>query len=235
MFTNFTDMQFLYEDLFIIATFVALFGRTEPYPFLDKKAPPSSLLSVTQLSSVGIQLALVLFFQILSLIILWQSPWYIEHKPSYDHELATHDNFAIFAMSSFQCISLAVVFSKGKPYRKSITSNYLLTGALAIITTATLIVLIMPAEWGIPYISLEVRSVPMKFRAMMIALAFLHFVAAYTAERFLVDHLIFRKSDKFLELFGRRAKVSLFDSIDRKLRSSHWLSSTNYPNSKELQ
>lgn len=235
MFTNFTDTQFLYEDLFIIATFVALFGRTEPYPFLDKKAPPASLLSITQLSSVGIQLALVLFFQILSLVILWQSPWYVKHVPAYDHELATHDNFAIFAMSSFQCISLAVVFSKGKPYRKSITSNYLLTGALAVITTCTLVVLLIPTEWGIPYISLEVREVPIKFRAMMIALAFLHFLAAYTAEHFLVDHLIFRKSDKFLELFGWKAKVSLFDSIDSKLRSSHWLSSMHHHYLKESQ
>lgn len=223
LYTNFTDMEFLYEDLFIIATFVALFGRTEPYPTLDSKAPPSSLLSVTQLSSVSIQLALVIFFQILSLLILWQNPWYEPHPDNYDHDLAGHDNFAIFAISSFQCISLAVVFSKGKPYRRSILSNYLLTGALAIITVTTIVILIIRAEWGIPYISLEVKNVSLEFRAIMILLALTHFVVAMIGERFIVDHLIFRKSEKFLELFGIKPKKSIFEVIDRKTRSLNWL------------
>lgn len=202
LYTNFTDTQFLYEDLFIIATMVAVFGRTEPYPILDNKAPSSSLLSVAQLSSVGIQLGLVIIFQMISLLILWQNPWYEVHQNTYDHELATHDNFAIFAMSSFQCISLAIIFSKGKPYRKSILSNYLLTGALTIITTSTIILLLIPAEWNVPYISLEVQNVPIEFRIIMICLAGVHFIVAFICERFIVDHLIFRKSGKLLELFG---------------------------------
>lgn len=223
MFTNFTDFEFLYEDLFIIATFVALFGRTEPYPSLDSKAPPSSLLSVTQLSSVSIQLVLVLFFQITSLLVLWQYPWYEPHPENYDHDLAGHDNFAIFAMSSFQCISLAIVFSKGKPYRKSILSNYLLTGALAVITITTIVLLIIKVEWEIPYIALEVKNVSLEFRLLMILLAFTHFVVAMIGERFIVDHLIFKKSGKFLELFGLKPKCSMFETIDSKTRSLQWL------------
>jgi len=224
LYTNFTDTQFLYEDLFIIASFVALFGRTEPYPSLDSKAPPSSLLSVTQLSSVTIQLALVIFFQILSLLILWQNSWYEPHLPNYDHELAGHDNFAIFAMSSFQCISLAVVFSKGKPYRKSILSNYLLTGAIILITLLTITILSIRAEWEVPYISLEVLNVPLEFRLIMICLAFAHFVAAMIGERLIVDHLIFRKNEKFSEIFGLEAKLPLFKVLDKRTRTTTWLS-----------
>lgn len=226
MYTNFTDMEFLYEDLFIIATFVALFGRTEPYSRLDSKAPPSSLLSVTQLSSVGIQLILVVFFQILALLLLWPNTWYQPHPSIYDHNLASHDNFAIFAISSFQCISLAVVFSKGKPYRKSISSNYLLTGALSVITITTVSILIIRSEWEIPYISLEVKNVSLEFRLIMILLALAHFAAAMIGERFIVDHLIFKKSGKFLEMFGMMPKCKLFESIDRKTRSMHWLLTT---------
>lgn len=227
MYTNFTDTQFLYEDLFIIATLVALFGRTEPYPTLDSKAPSSSLLSVSQLSSVSIQLALVVIFQFTSLVVLWQNPWYEPHAENYDHELAGHDNFAIFAMSSFQCISLAIIFSKGKPYRRSILSNRWLTGALTFVTILTVVILIIPAEWNVPYISLEVMNVPLEFRALMICLGFAHFLAAFIGERFVVDHLIFRKSEKFLELFGIQAKVAAFEQIERKTcTSTQWLSST---------
>lgn len=227
MYTNFTDTQFLYEDLFIIATLVALFGRTGPYPTLDNKAPSSSLLSVSQLSSVSIQLALVVLFQFMSLIILWQSSWYEAHTENYDHELAGHDNFAIFAMSSFQCISLAIVFSKGKPYRRSILSNGWLTGALTFVTILTIVVIILPAEWEIPYISLEVMNVSLEFRALMICLGFVHFLAAFVGERFIVDHLIFRKSEKLLELFGIQPKVSAFELIERRTRrTTQWLTST---------
>jgi cation-transporting ATPase 13A2 len=224
MYTNFTDMEFLYEDLFIIATFVAVFGRTGPSRTLADKPPPSSLLSVTQLASVMIQLALVLFFQILSLVLLWQNSWYQPHPRNYDHDLAGHDNFAIFAMSSFQCISLAVVFSKGKPYRKSILSNYLFTGALVVITCATITLIIIRAEWNVPYISLDVLGVTLEFRLLMIALVCSHFALAMLSERYIVDHLIFKKSGKFLELFGMKPKCSQHQSIDLKTRSSlNWL------------
>lgn len=225
MYTNFTDMEFLYEDLFIIATFVAVFGRTGPSPTLANKPPPSSLLSVTQLASVMIQLALVIFFQILSLVLLWQNSWYQPHPETYDHDLAGHDNFAIFGMSAFQCISLAVVFSKGKPYRKSILSNYLFTGALLVITCATITLLIVKAEWNMPLdISLDVKGVTLEFRLLMIALVFTHFALAMLSERYIVDHLIFRKSGKFMELIGMKPKFSLFQSIDFKTRSSlNWL------------
>lgn len=227
MYTNFTDTQFLYEDLFIIALLVALFGRTGPYPTLDSKAPSSSLLSVSQLSSVSIQLALVVFFQLISLVLLWQNSWYEPHQENYDHELAGHDNFAIFAMSSFQCISLAIVFSKGKPYRRSVLSNGLLTGALVFVTILTITILILPAEWEIPYISLEVMNIPLEFRVLMVCLGLAHFLAAFVGERFIVDHLIFRKSEKFLELFGVQPKVSAFELIERRTRSTtQWLSST---------
>lgn len=222
MYTNFTDIQFMYEDLFIIATLVSLFGRTDPYPRLDSKAPSSSLLSVAQLSSVSIQLALVVFFQVLSLIILWQNPWYEPHPPNYDHELGGHDNYAVFAMSSLQCISLVVVFSKGKPYRKSILSNRWLTGAVIFLTLLTVVILTIPG-WEVPILSLDVPNVPIEFRIIMLCLAFTHFVAAMIGECFIVDHIIFREGEKLLEMFGAKPKVTLYQTIDRKTRTSHWL------------
>lgn len=123
VYSNFSDFQFMYEDMFIIAVIIASFGRTEPYPELARKPPSSSLLSMTQISSCLIQLVLVAIFQGLVCVLLWNEPWYVEHKPDYDHNFNTQDNYAIFFMSSFQCITLAIVFSKAKPYKKSILSN----------------------------------------------------------------------------------------------------------------
>jgi len=220
MYTNFTDLEFLYEDLFIIATLVALFGRTDPYPVLDSKPPPSSLLSITQLSSVTIHLILVVSFQLLSLLLLWQAPWYEPHPQNYDHELAGHDNFAIFAMSAFQCISLAVVFAKGKPYKKSILSNRLLSGALVAVTLITIVILVLRPEWNIPFMPIEIYNLPLEFRFITICLAATHFSIALFIERYIIDHLLFRKGNKIAEILGFRIKRPLFEVIDQKTRSS---------------
>lgn len=48
--------------------------------------------------------------------------WYTPHNPK-DENLTGNDNYAVFAASVFQYISLAVIFSKGKPYRKAVYTN----------------------------------------------------------------------------------------------------------------
>ena len=50
--------------------------------------------------------------------------WYKPHSSDpLNDDLKGDDNYAVFAASVFQYISLAVIFSKGKPYRKAIYTN----------------------------------------------------------------------------------------------------------------
>lgn len=100
-------------------------GRTEAYKLLDRKPPPSSLIGITPLSSIGLQVLLVALIQVIAIITVWQQTWYKPHEPGAEdtENLASHDNYAVFAASVFQYITLAVVFSKGSPYRKAIYSN----------------------------------------------------------------------------------------------------------------
>ncbi|KAG9509462.1 putative cation-transporting ATPase 13A3 [Fragariocoptes setiger] len=206
MYTNLTDMQFLYVDLFIITLFVALFGRTKPYPLLAKAPPSSSLLSLAQLSSVTIQITLVVFFQLLAVLLLWQQPWYQPHEAQYDKDLAGYDNYAIFAVSVFQYITLAIVFSKGKPYRRPLYTNYLFMASIILMTTLTVAILLIPPYWNVPYVTLDVVDVPLYFKCIMIGIALAHFCIAMIGERFIVDRMIFRKScdTGFGNLLARR-------------------------------
>lgn len=143
-------MQFLYQDLFLISfifvvckyhlnqpitcvlkkhtylyfALYALVGRTESYKELSSKPPPSSLIGIAPLLSLFMQVFLVVFFQVFSLLILWKQSWYKMHgTENDDQKTACHDNYALFSISAFQLISLAFVFSKGKPYRNPIYSN----------------------------------------------------------------------------------------------------------------
>lgn len=223
LYTNFTDIEFLFEDLFIIATLVMVFGRTGSYESLDKKAPSNSLISIEQLSSIGIQVALVILFQVISLVIMWQSPWYEPHPHLYNEELAGHDNIAIFAMSSFQCISLAIVFSKGKPYRKSILTNKLLTGAIVILLTLTIASVFLIGENVIHDLYSDTLAlIPLEFKLTLVALGLVHFVVALVSERLIVEKILFKKQEKFLEIFGLKPRIALFHAVERNIQASNW-------------
>ena len=98
-------------------------GRTEAFDLLNRKPPPSSLIGITPLSSIALQILLVAFIQVIAIVIVWQQYWYRPHVTADPDDLASHDNYAVFASSVFQYITLSVVFSKGAPYRKPIYTN----------------------------------------------------------------------------------------------------------------
>lgn len=43
--------------------------------------------------------------------------------PEEEYDYMSYENTAVYVSSSYQYIILAIVFSKGKPYRKSIFTN----------------------------------------------------------------------------------------------------------------
>ncbi len=98
-------------------------GRNKAFKQLNRNPPPSSLIGLTPLSSIVLQILLVLLMQVLAIVIVQAQPWYRPHVTHNQEDLASHDNYALFASSVFQYITLAVVFSKGKPYRQPLYSN----------------------------------------------------------------------------------------------------------------
>lgn len=139
-------MQFLYEDLFLISVLFllcklnfrkinfksliasfTLVGRTEAFEKLANTPPPSSLIGITPLASLAFQVIFVVAFQLTSVFLLQSQPWYKPHPDvdtaGSDKKLECHDNYAVFAVSVFQYITLAVVFSKGAPFRKPLYTN----------------------------------------------------------------------------------------------------------------
>ncbi|UYV64215.1 ATP13A3 [Cordylochernes scorpioides] len=144
--SNLTDMEFLYIDLFLITVFAAVFGRTEPHPSLSKRPPPSSLMTPTPLVSLLVQVVLVIGWQMAAVVLLWQQPWYEPHGPT-DTSDACHDNLAIFSVSVFQYITLAIIFSQGAPYRKPIYTNWSLTLSLAAMTVFSAYLVLWPHPW----------------------------------------------------------------------------------------
>ncbi|KAL3272232.1 hypothetical protein HHI36_022715 [Cryptolaemus montrouzieri] len=141
--SNLTDMEFLYIDLCIISVFAFFFGKTDSYPGKLVKEPPlTSLLSLSPILSLILQLILIIVFQLGSFWYLTMQPWYtpFQHGTKNADDVGCLENFTIYTISSFQYITLAIVFSKGKPYRKSIFSNigFLVTSIVLILASSYL-------------------------------------------------------------------------------------------------
>ncbi|VDK48441.1 unnamed protein product [Cylicostephanus goldi] len=121
--TNLTDFQFLYIDLFLITLVAVFFGNTPASDQLSSTPPPTRLLSLASVISVCGQLAIMALF--VFIWVTWQ-PWFIPYSVPAGEETQDKRSMqgtALFCTTTLQYITLALINSKGEPYRKAIFFN----------------------------------------------------------------------------------------------------------------
>lgn len=194
--SNLTDMQYLYIDLFMITVFAFFFGRTEAFDGPLVKTPPlASLVSLSPVLSLLAQILVVIAVQTGSFYHIQTYDWFVPFDAASSKEesgVGCFENYAIFATSSFQYIILAVVFSKGPPYRKPITSNYgmLLSSVGTAALTAWLV--LGPPKWVQEQFELKM-PLDMSFCALILVYAGINFVLASLIETCLIDYIVIKK------------------------------------------
>ncbi|KAJ1355301.1 hypothetical protein KIN20_012642 [Parelaphostrongylus tenuis] len=121
-----TDFQFLYIDL-VLMTFVALFfGNTPASDKLSSTPPPTRLLSLGSVTSVCGQLLIIGFTQLYVFIAITWQPWFFPYATPLGPDTLSRRSMqgtALFCLSTFQYITLAIINNKGEPYRKAILHN----------------------------------------------------------------------------------------------------------------
>lgn len=218
--SNLTDIEFLYIDLFIISIFAFFFGRTAAYPGkLVKETPLSSLISVSPILSLTLQMMLVIVFQVAAFEHLklqdWYKPFNFTDKEDKD-SVACLENYTIFTVSSFQYIILAIVFSKGKPYRASVFSNYGLIGSAIAMTAFSVYLALYPSNFLMYEFELALPE-HFQFRLYLLAYALGNFLASIVVEVFIIEHLVFKKLRfKFHNIHKSKRK---YLAIERDLNS----------------
>jgi cation-transporting ATPase 13A3/4/5 len=223
--SNLTDVEFLYIDLFVITVFAFFFGRTEAYDGpLVKKPPILSLISLSPILSLLMQLAVVIVVQWASFYWVQQMPWFEPYNVTADSSehgsKACFENYALFTVSSMQYIILALVFSKGAPYRKSIFSNRGFLASLVCLTAFTLYLTLDPVEWLRKSFELMVPPA-LDFRLIMVMLAFVNTVLAVFIEYFIIDYLMFRKL--LYQLHNTDTSHKKFLALEKSLQcNQHW-------------
>uniref|UniRef100_A0A8C0GEY7 Polyamine-transporting ATPase 13A3 n=1 Tax=Chelonoidis abingdonii TaxID=106734 RepID=A0A8C0GEY7_CHEAB len=140
--SNLGDFQFLFIDLAIILVVVFTMSLNPAWKELVAQRPPSGLISGQLLCSVLSQIFTCLGFQTIGFIWVRQQPWYNAYNLSADtntssfqhenetlhdeHNIKNYENTTVFFISSFQYLIVAIVFSKGKPFRQPCYKNIFL-------------------------------------------------------------------------------------------------------------
>lgn len=179
--SNLSSLQFLYIDVCLVLHFAASFGRTRPHPTLAPHPPPASLFSPVPMASMALFMLLAAGAQLLSLHLIRAYDWFVPFQ--YDPRQLfgpSHENYAVFATSVFQYVTMAVTFSKGAPYRRPIYTNHLFLASLVGMTVACGYLTVSPA----PFVAgqLELATPPVEGRLMCLSVAAGTFVLCLVAQ-----------------------------------------------------
>ncbi|XP_076085924.1 polyamine-transporting ATPase 13A3-like isoform X2 [Mytilus galloprovincialis] len=216
---NLTDFEFLYVDLFLLASLSITFGRTDAYPELSKDPPAFSLTSLLPITSIVLHMIIQVTVQIFSFVHVRQQPWFTPHVPNEDDEYASYENSAVFYVSTYQFMTLAVTFAKGSPYRRSMFNNYWFLANLVICLGVTLWITIYPPPAILDFIELKPPPV-ITYRLLYVGVAGVNFLLCVLLETYFIDNIYTRR-----KLHAMAEKIlpgwsSEYSTIEHEMKTS---------------
>ncbi|XP_060604032.1 polyamine-transporting ATPase 13A3-like [Ruditapes philippinarum] len=185
---NITDFQFLYIDLFLLTTLSISFGYTAAYQKVHPQPPLVSLLCLSPVFSLVLQMLIMVAVQVFFFFYIkeaeWFTPWVDDPEDDYDYQ--SYENSAVFYSSAYQYIILAIIFSKGKPYRQPIYSNMYFLLNLLVCFGITVWLNIYPTDGVAEFFEIEViPSIPYRFIFLGAAVA--NLIVCLLLETFVLD------------------------------------------------
>ncbi|KAL7991168.1 hypothetical protein Chor_012823 [Crotalus horridus] len=199
--SNLGDFQFLFIDLAIILVLVFTMSLNPAWKELVAQRPPSGLISGALLFSVLSQILICLGFQVLGFLWVKQQPWYKTWTPSSDacnfsaaanssqpanvsnhdeHNIRNYENTTLFFVSCFQYLIVAVVFSKGRPFRQPCYRNYLFVISVVALYAFALTILLHPVAAIESF--LELVCVPYTWRVTVLLIVIANAVVSILVE-----------------------------------------------------
>lgn len=189
--SNLSDLEFLFIDICLIINFAFFFGKTRAYTKkLSETAPMTSLLSFTPLLSLTVHMSIMILFQAMAYHTVRQFSWYRTFSHTTDDIRYTYyENYSVFCVSIFQYITLAIIFSRGKPYRRAIYTNGAFMFSIFMLTLICVYITVYPANWIINALQLMMPPV-YDWRLTILALALINFLICFFIEILIIERLI---------------------------------------------
>lgn len=191
--SNLTDLEFLFIDICLIVNFASFFGKTRAYEKkLAKRPPMTSLLSFTPLFSLTVHMSIMTIFQVIAYHAVRRFSWFTPFVPTSDIGYTSYENYSVYCVSMFQYITMAIIFSHGKPYRQAIYTNVAFISSIILLTVICAYITVFPAKWVVDALQLLVPPV-YDWRVIILGLAFANFLVCLFIETFVVEYAIEKK------------------------------------------
>ncbi|CAN8190692.1 unnamed protein product [Coccothraustes coccothraustes] len=228
---SFGNYQFLFQDLAVTTVIGVTMSFTRAYPKLVPYRPPSQLISPPLLLSVVLNILFSLSMQIFGFVVVQEQPWYSQtdihsaclsvnnHERNSSSSLGLHrvrdgaheqtdngfksyENTTVWLLSTINCLIVALVFSKGKPFRQPIYTNYVFI--LVLIGQLGICLFLMFADIDDLYSKMDLVCTPTTWRISMVGM-----LAVTLAVSFLVEEAVIENRPLWLLLkktFGYHSK-----------------------------
>lgn len=188
--SNLTDLQFLFIDICLVVNFAFFFGKTHAYMKKLSKTPPrTSLLSFIPLLSLTVHMFMMTVFQAIAYHTVREFPWFTPFIPTSHTGYTCYENYSVYCVSMFQYITLAIIFSRGKPYRRAIYTNGTFMFSIILLTIVCAYITVYPAGWVVNALDL-IMPPDYDWRLIILALALANFLICFFIESFVIERVI---------------------------------------------
>nr|XP_048309919.1 polyamine-transporting ATPase 13A3 isoform X5 [Myodes glareolus] len=208
--SNLGDFQFLFIDLAIILVVVFTMSLNPAWKELVAQRPPSGLISGALLFSVLSQIVICVGFQSLGFFWVkqykvcdpysdvcnttrsacWNSSHLYNGTELDSCKIQNYENTTVFFISSFQYLTVAVAFSKGKPFRQPCYKNYFFVISVIILYVFILFIMLHPVA-SVDQV-LEIVFVPYQWRIHMLIIVLINAFVSITVESFFLDTVLWK-------------------------------------------
>ncbi|XP_072474978.1 probable cation-transporting ATPase 13A4 isoform X2 [Notamacropus eugenii] len=204
-----SNYQFLFQDLAITTLIGITMSLNGAYPKLVPYRPLGRLVSPPLLLSVLLNVLFSLVMHMLGFILVRKEPWYsatdvfsacslpkgntsrtatsplITGKVDPD-SFMSYENTTIWFLGTINCIIVALVFSKGKPFRQPIHTNYIFVIVL-VIQMGTCIFLLFA---NIPdlYQRMDLVCTPTLWRIYLIVMLAVNLILSLIVEEVIIEN-----------------------------------------------
>ncbi|XP_065097075.1 polyamine-transporting ATPase 13A3 isoform X1 [Paramisgurnus dabryanus] len=204
--SNLGDFQFLFIDIAIILLIVFTMSLNSAWKELVARRPPSGLVSGPLLCSVMTQIIICLGFQVVAFNLVKNLNWYLKSDiynctaPSEtgiitnstvrEKIIKSDVNTTLFFVSSFQYLIVAMVFSKGKPFREPSYKNWPFVLSCIILIIFLFFIMFFPVS-GI-YTFLELVCIPLSWRVAMLLIILSNAAVSFFIETVVLDVILWK-------------------------------------------
>uniref|UniRef100_A0A8C6XB81 ATPase 13A5 n=1 Tax=Naja naja TaxID=35670 RepID=A0A8C6XB81_NAJNA len=195
------NYQFLIQDICITLVVCLTMNLTHAYPKLAPYRPPGRLLSPPLLLSVLFNVALSILLQLFGFLYVKRQAWYSQlrghcgcplgnqttcpgnrtaNATAQGHPVLSYETSTLWPLMTLSCIAFAFIFSKGRPFRKPIYTNYIFSGMLCLQLGVSLFLFFADFE-GV-YQRMELLCTPTIWRVYVLIMLLVFFLVSSLVE-----------------------------------------------------